>query len=121
MTSLLDGLDETIFEALTDVFFDSVLTREVVPDSPAHDPADPPAAVPTNYSCKALRDKYSRYEMSNSSILEGDSKILVLAKSLSVTPAKNDIITITGQGAGFLVINFDIDPANACWIIQGRQ
>lgn len=119
--SILSGLATTINSGLSSVFFDAVLTKEVVPASPSYDPADPPAPASVPYSCKALRDYYSRHDRADGSILEGDAKILILAASLSVQPEKNDIITITGQGAGFAVITFDIDPANACWVIQGRQ
>ncbi len=119
MASPLLSLAATIHGALKGVFLDAVLTREVVSAGP--DAADPPAPVPVPYPCKAIRDNYSRSDRADSSILSGDAKILILAKSLSVDPKKDDIVTITGQGAGFLVIEFTIDPANACWVIQGRQ
>lgn len=118
--SVLSGLAKTIHGALKGVFFDAVLTRYVtLPTSPAYDPADPPDPTPVNYPCKALRDSYSAYERQNSSIETSDSKILILAHSLSVTPQTNDVITVQGQS--FLVIIADTDPATACWIVQGRE
>jgi hypothetical protein len=120
MASPLLGLAATLNVALKDIFFDAVLLRQtVVQTTPAFDPADPPAPTPVSYSCKALRDKYTIFEMSNSGILQGDSKIMILANSLGTTPIENDVITI--QGASFTVISFDIDPANAVWVIQGRK
>lgn len=119
MASPLAGLASTIHGALKGIFFDATMTIEVVPASPAYDPADPPAPVPVSYPCKALRDKYSRFDKSNSSILEGDSKILILVNSLSVQPVRNGIVTI--QGSSFNIVNFDADPVNAVWTIQGRQ
>ena len=120
MTSPLSGsLAATINSALGSIFLDAVLTRQVVPDSPAYDPADPPAPVDVTYSCKAIRDKYSRFDKTNSNILEGDVKILVLVNSLSVEPIKGDLLAI--QGSSFRVVDYDVDPANALWTIQGRK
>lgn len=120
MASPLSGIAAAVHGALKGIFFDAVLTRQVVlPTSPAYDPADPPAPTSVNYACKALRDRYSISDMANSSILQGDVKILILANSLSVSPMKDDIITI--KGASFSTIAFDIDPADASWVIQGRK
>ena len=121
MASPISGsLAATIYGAFKNLFLDATLTRQVVlPTSPAFDPADPPAPTPVNYACKAIRDRYSVSEKNNSSILDGDAKILVLVNSLSVSPIRNDIITI--QGTKFTVIDFDVDPANALWTIQGRR
>lgn len=120
MTSPLSGsLATTIYGAMRSLFLDATLTRDVVlPTSPAFDPADPPAPTPVSYTCKAVRDRYSTFDRSNSSIKDGDSKILILVNSLAVTPVKNDIITI--QGTSFSVVHVDVDPANALWTCQGR-
>lgn len=120
MTSPISGLAATVYGALKNIFLDATLTRQVVLDtSPAYDPLDPPAPTPVTYTCKAIRDKYSSFDKLNTNIGTSDSKILILADSLAVTPIGNDIITI--QGASFLVISVDVDPANAVWTIQGRQ
>jgi hypothetical protein len=120
MASPLEGLAKTINGALGNIFLDATLTRNVVPSTPSYDPADPPAPVPTNYACKAIRDSYSIRDMQGGSlILQGDVKILILAESLAVVPQKRDIITI--QGSSFVVIDFGTDPATAVWTIQGRR
>lgn len=120
MTSPLSGsLANTIYVAFKSLFLDATLTREVVPESPAYDPADPPAVVPVNFPCLAMRDRYSVQDKANSDILDNDSKILVLANSLATTPIKDDLITFAGKT--YSVISFDIDPANAVWTIQGRN
>lgn len=120
MASPLDALASTIHGALKGIFYDAVLTRQVVlPTSPAYDPADPPAPTPVDYSCKAMRDSYSSYDKMNSSIATGDTKILILAKSITTVPTGDDVITIGGKK--FSVVSVDIDPADAVWVIQGRQ
>lgn len=121
MTSPLAGsLAATIYGAMKSLFLDATFTRDtIVQTSPAYDPIDPPAPTPVDYACKAIRDNYSTMEKNNSAILAGDSKILILVNSLAVTPHFNDRVTI--QGATFNVIKVDVDPANAVWVIQGRQ
>jgi hypothetical protein len=119
VSPLLGSLAATINSAMSSLFIDATLTRQVVPSSPSYDPADPPAPVPVNYSCKAVRDRYSVSDKRNPNIIQGDVKILVLVNSLSVEPQKDDLITI--QGASFSVVDFDVDPANALWTIQGRK
>ncbi len=120
MDSPLSGsLAKTMYKAMKSLFLDAVLTREIVlPTSPAFDPADPPAPTRVNYPCKAVRDSYSTFDKSNTSILTGDSKILILVNSLSIVPDGDDIITI--QGNSFSIITVDVDPANAVWVCQGR-
>lgn len=121
MTSILAELADIINDGLEDTFFDAVLTREEIPQSPAYDPADPPAPVQVPYPCKAIRDSYSAFDRTNSQITSADSKVLVLAKSLSTTPKNGDIITIDDVlGGRFSAVNVGVDPATACWVIQGR-
>lgn len=120
MVSPLTGLAKTIGKAFNKIFFDAVLTRDVVlPTTPAFDPADPPAPTPVNYPCKALRDSFSAFDRLNTEILTSDVKILILATSINTAPIRNDIITY--QGADFSVVRSDIDPANAVWVCQARQ
>lgn len=122
MASILDSIAGTIHGAFKNIFYDATLTRYSIPESPAFDPADPPAPVPTNYPCKALRDSYSSYDKQDSDIAAGDVKILILAQSISVAPVDGDNITISNPNGGtYRVINANIDPANALWIVQGRN
>ena len=124
MASPLSGsLAATINSALGFLFLDATLTRDVVPESPAYDPADPPASVPVSYPCKAIRDHYSVGHRSGGLVEGKDVKVLILQNSLSTTPAPLDRITITGMGGPFTIVApgaggmpaVMADPANATW------
>lgn len=120
MTSpLTSQLASQIYKAMKSTFLDATLTRDTITSSPDYDPADPPAPIPVTYSCKAIRDNYSAYDMLNSMIATGDAKLLILAGSIAVTPQGNDRITI--QGTMFSIINVKTDPAVALFECQGRQ
>lgn len=117
---LAGGLAKTIAGAFKSLFFDAVLSRNVIlPTIPAYDPADPPAATLVAFPCKAMADTYSSYDRANSNIGTSDVKILILAKTLGTIPTENDVITL--QGSKFSVIKSDIDPANAVWVCQASK
>jgi hypothetical protein len=100
------------------LFLDATLTRDVIPDSPAYDPADPPVPSSTDYTCKAIVEVYSDYFRKNGLVDAKDRKVLILADSLSVTPKANDRVTISG--VTFTVMEVDTDPATAVWECKGR-
>lgn len=119
MTSPLSGsLAKAIGGAFKGLFLDAVLTRYVVPDSPAPDPIDPPEPVPVEYPCKAIHDTYSDFYRAQGLVEAGDRKVLILATSLTVTPQENDKITIRGET--FSVVMVRTDPALAVWECQAR-
>ncbi len=129
MVSPLSGsLAATINSALGFLFLEATLTRDVVPDSPAYDPADPPASVPVSYSCKAIRETYGVGHRSGGLVEAQDVKILILQNSLSVTPKPLDRILITGMGGTFTIVapgaggqpSVMADPANATWECRAR-
>lgn len=120
MSSPLASLASTINNAFKSIFFDAVLTKNVVPSSPAYDPADPPAPVAVPFPCKAMRDNYSAFERQNSNILTGDTKVLILSGSLNGTPEEDDLISIKGVSYGSIV-RVDVDPADAVWVLQCRR
>jgi hypothetical protein len=98
------------------LFLDATLTRDV--DGTITDPADPPAPSATDYTCKAIVETYSDYFRKNGLVDAKDRKVLILADSLSVTPAPNDRVTISG--VTFTVMEVDTDPATAVWECKGR-
>ncbi len=124
MSSQLAGsLAKTINKAMKSLFLDAVLTREVVPDSPAYDPVDPPDPVAVDYPCKAIRDSYGVSFRSGGLVDGKDVKVIILQQSLSIIPAPLDRITITGMGGPFTIVTpgsgtqpaVMADPANATW------
>lgn len=120
MTSLLSGaLAAAVYSGLKSLFLDATIERDVLSSSPDFDPSDPPPASQVTFSCKAIKDNYSAFDLQNKDIIAGDAKILILANSLAATPQPNDRVTVQGQT--FAVINSKIDPANALWECQGRQ
>ena len=124
MTSpLLGSLAATVNKALGFLFLDATLTRDVIPTSPAYDPADPPASVPVTFTCKAIRDHYSVGHRSGNLVAAKDVKVIILQGSLATTPLPLDRITITGMGGPFTIVApgaggmpaVSADPANATW------
>ncbi len=117
--TVLDTLPATINSAFKSIFYDAVMTVDVVPNSPPYDPADPPAPVPVSYPAKAYVEKYSAYMRANSLVKAEDRKVIVLAKSLAIQPVIGARITV--QGVPFSIINFDDGGSNrSIWEIQGR-
>lgn len=117
--TVLDSLPATINSAFKNLFYDAVMTVDVIPNSPPYDPADPPAPVPVSYSCKAYVTKYSAYYRANSLVAAEDRKVIVLAKSLAIEPVNGARITV--QGVTFTIIAYDDGGSNkAIWECQGR-
>lgn len=121
-TSPLTGsLSKTIYGAMKNLFLDATLTRDVV--ASGGDPADPPVPVPVSYPCKAIRDTYGVGVRSGGLVNEKDVRVIILQKSLSVTPIPLDRISITGMGGPFTIVApgsggqpaVSADPANATW------
>jgi hypothetical protein len=118
MTSPLSGaLAAQVYQGMKNLFLDATLTRDV--PGTITDPADPPAPTPTAYACKGIVEKYSDYFRASGLVSAKDRKVLILANSLSVTPAPDDRVTISG--VTFTVITVGTDPATAVFEIQGRM
>lgn len=120
MVSLLEGaLAKTIGKAMRGIFMDAVLTRDVVPDSPAFDPFDPPAPVTTEYACKAIVEAYADKFRLEGLVAANERKVLILATSLSVRPQPQDRVTI--RGVTFTLLEVKTDPAEAVFECKGAM
>lgn len=118
--TILDDIPDLVNGAFGDVFYDAVMTVDVIPNSPPYDPADPPAPVPVSYPAKAYVEKYSAYYRANSLVEASDRKVIVLAKSLAIEPVNGARITV--QGITFTIIDYDDGGSNkSIWEIQGRM
>jgi hypothetical protein len=118
MTSPLSGsLAAAVYKGMKALFLDATLVRDTI-TVPSPDTFDPAAPTQTTYTCKAIRDNYSNYDMQNNLIAVGDAKILILANSISTQPTNQDRVTI--QGTTFSIVNVLVDPALAVWVCQGR-
>lgn len=117
--TILDDIPDLVNGAFGDVFYDAVMTVDVIPNSPPYDPADPPAPVPVNYSCKAIVESYSDYFRKNGLVDAKDRKVLILATSLGVRPKPGDRITISN--ITFTLQDVSTDPAEAVWTARGRM
>lgn len=117
--SVLDSLPATINSAFKNIFYDAVMTVDVIPTSPPYDPADPPAPVAVSYSCKAIVESYSDYFRKNGLVDAKDRKVLILANSVAVKPAAGNRITI--QGITFTIQEVSTDPATAVWECRGTM
>jgi len=121
MASPLSGqIAKAIYGGLRGTFLDATLTR-TTPGTP--NPSTPwvaPTDTTANYACKAIVEQYSDLMVSNGLVQVNDRKLLVLTKSLSVTPQLvTDTLTIRNVTYQ-LVGQVKTDPALAVWELQGR-
>jgi hypothetical protein len=120
MTSPLeDEIANAIYDGMVDLFLDATLIHDTITaGSPAADVFDPRPPTANSYSCKAIVETYSELTKAMGFASLSDRKILVLTKSLSITPVPNDRVTIRGQT--FTVLQVDADPAKATWELRCR-
>lgn len=121
MDSILDGsLADDIAAALDSagVPYAITITRDVPQDSP--DPADPLPPVSTDFPCTGWVDAYKAEDLANSLILASDTKIIVVATTLTMPspPVPGD--RVTAKGATYSVIDVSSDPALATYTLQAR-
>lgn len=75
-----------------------------------------PSFTWTTYPCEGIRGSFDAQYASQSGIPRTDSRIELLAGTLAVTPKNLDKIQM--EGAWWLVVNVEIDPATALWVCQ---
>lgn len=119
VSPLESALAKTVGKAMRGLFMDAVLTRDVVPDSPAFDPFDPPAPVPVEYQCKAIVEAYADKFRLEGLVAANERKVLILATSLSVRPQPQDRVTI--RGITFTITDVKTDPAEAVFECKGAM
>lgn len=111
------------------LFLDAVLTRDVPGvNSPDTDDFDPPLPTEATYACKAIRENYGVGLRAGGLVNAEDVKIIILQRSLAVTPQPLDRIVITEHGVTFSIVPGDskgqpavsADPANAVWECRAR-
>jgi hypothetical protein len=116
---LEDEIADLIYGGLADIFLDATLIHDTLtPGSPTADVFDPRPPTANSYSCKAIVETYSELTKAMGFASLSDRKIMVLTKSLSITPTPNDRITIRGQT--FTILEVDADPAKATWELKCR-
>jgi hypothetical protein len=121
MTSPLQGaIAKAIYGGMKSLFLDAVLTRTTPGTPNPATPWVPVTSTSVNYTCKAIAESYSDYQIANSLVGAKDRKILILVNSLSVTPQiSTDTISINGATYK-LSGEVKTDPASAVWEIQGK-
>jgi hypothetical protein len=128
MASLLEGsLAATIGSALSGIFMDATLSRDVVVGPT--DPYDPSTGTrsTTVYACKAIHEDWSLGYKRDNLVSSEDRKVLILAASLVVEPRPGDRITV--RSSTFTVVPsgtsgqaaVSTDPAKAVWILRARK
>lgn len=125
MVSPLAGLAKTMGKAMGPIFFDAVLTRDVIATSPDNE-FDPPPPTQIEYTCKAIVEEYSTGVRGQGLVNSSDMQVLVLADSIDVEPHNLDRIAIASQGFSGTVVPagssgmkaVSTDPAKAVWILR---
>lgn len=115
MASPLEGsIRRTIGKAMRSIFYPVTVVR-----LEQSGPVWEPVFTEVEYPCKGFIDDYSDFALTNSNILSGDRKVVVLADSLEITPGTSDLVRVRGQT--FSVLNVATDPAEATWTLQARR
>ncbi len=118
---LLDGdIAAIINDALTGIFLNATLTRDIpeFTSSPdASDPFDPQPGlvVSTEYTCKAIEEIYFEDTDTAGFATRRMRRLIILTNSLSITPTANDRVTISGREGTFTILDVAADPARATW------
>lgn len=120
MASPLEGaLRRTIGKAMSSTFYACTVTRSIPGSTdPPYSPWAPGPPTLQPHACKGLVDGYSVFERTNTLIVTGDVKVLILASTLAITPTTSDTVTI--RGTTYSVIDVSTDPAQALWVLQAR-
>lgn len=120
MTSPLESaIAKAVYSGAKSLFFDATLARDTLTTGSPDVSFDPAGVTTTTYTCKAIRDNPSKYEMSSGLVRTDQVKILILANSLSVTPRTQDRVTI--QSETFTIDTVNGDPANALWTCTAKK
>lgn len=116
MPNPLDVIPAAITAAAGALFSDATITRDVAATS-----SDDftPETTESEFSCKALVTKYSDRLKAAQLVDDKDRKILVLQTTLSTTPEDRDRITV--GGVAFTVLEVDVDPARAVWVLRCKM
>ncbi len=122
MASPLTGIASQIYTGFKDIFFSATLTRDTVTEG-SPDVSFDPIITSTAYTCKAIRDGFITKPMGGGLAKVGDTKILILAGSLSVVPRNGDRVAIYNDDVGgtFTIIEVEADPATALWTCAARK
>ena len=81
---------------------------------------DPIYSVST-YDFEGYVDDFSALTRQGAGIPQGDRRVNIFAKSLSVTPQIGDDVTVEGYGWMKLRTNISIDPAKTLWECQAYE
>ena len=132
VSPLAGSLAKTIGKAMSKLFLDATLTRDV--PGVIVDPSDPSPPTQAIYTCKAIEQEYGAMDRAMGLVTEYDIQALILATSFkdvngvtaNITPLPQDRITIRGRMltivAGGSGGNPPVksDPARATWLCRCR-
>ncbi|RVJ82620.1 hypothetical protein [Sinorhizobium medicae] len=111
---MLDDLRADVTAALTGTLRSGTLRREV--DGGQDEYGNPLPGVVTNYPFEGIRGSYDAQYAGMSGIPREAAKIEILAASITVEPARLDVLTI--EGAWWLIVNIEVDPAGSWFVCQ---
>lgn len=123
MPNPLDTVAKTLAKSAGFVFYDAVLTRDEIPDSPGES-FDPATPVPVEYPCKALDTQFSAGLRGQGLVDATDVKVLILKYTLGTDPLPGDRIAVRSFAGSIVPENASgqkavtIDPAQAMWVCR---
>lgn len=75
--------------------------------------------VVNTQTVNVIVETYKSKEVDGVNIKDKDRKLLIAKLDLTVTPAEDDSVVMNGNK--WNIITFEIDPAEALWVIQVRR
>ncbi|MBX9452043.1 MAG: hypothetical protein KL801_09410 [Mesorhizobium sp.] len=115
---LLGSFADDVTTALEAADVPYALTISRTETVPGPNPWDPPVETTTHYACRGWRDQYALEEIDGTLILSTDARVLILASSLSITPATTDLLDL--DGSDHAIASIKRDPSGALWDLQVR-
>lgn len=85
--------------AFSGELYDAVLTQQPVSEYDADDPTAAPDSSPVTYACEGIAFAYRARDIDGTRVMKHDYQVVLLAGSLSGTPAPGDTISIPPPGS----------------------
>ncbi|WP_439925532.1 hypothetical protein [Nitrobacter sp. JJSN] len=78
-----------------------------------------PTLTDVTHNCTGWLDTFSAHDIDGTLILQTDRKAFVLASSIGIDPTTTD--RLVANGTTYTIVNVQLDPAGAAWVMQVRK
>ncbi len=119
----LFGIDiaAIVDNAVSDQLIDLTLTSYVDSAVEESDPTAAPTRTPTEHTGKGVITDYSDFHRAQTTIQDGDRKLLIIANSLDIAIIPEPGFTVTMESVTYTIVGpVKVDPAIASYTCQVR-